>query len=821
MDLLATLASTAEDILSDKQPRDRKRKYSELHSVRSLSRFDDLPYHYANPLQLWGTCQHFYSHIDAPFFEENEFLVCLGVINRLDAKKLPKKAWGAVRRKIGREIGKPRRFSPAFLVSERDKLRAFREEIRNAQRNRLTYPVDGFPYRIPRSVTVGNKVIVCNLHTGFVGQGSVLSVVSARNASESTRYLVQFQQAELETSIFCDLDVQLVDNDSESVPCMNFFDRFSLNGRNDEAEFTMLEAVERVDRQGIAIHTGCVDEDAQRARKRKRSWSHTEAVFEAWQISQQAFDTKATASEDSHDKYDNKCLADSQFSQLSQLTQSSDGFVNEFEGPHVNVNNGKAGYLDKQTVSELKECSDVLARNWDVVYADAQKMVHKLIQNTSALSSLNPGISENHSRKAAKDVVDDVATRPHEKLELSEKLQVPIKVEKNGHQHPENGHHHNHTHRSNGHVYDDDDDSPVTDSCVTDSMTCLSSSSNMPTPLRSPSRGNSPIPSPRQDRTGTDGRTDTGTDGRTDTGTGTGQKHYTAAHVHEHADNASTDVHADSDSADNHTGENRKSANASDMAAKVVGMVTRTMACILFMHRGKEFNLPDHMDLHTLGAVMGSKICELHSFPGHEKSVGKVTSTAEVHVHADSVPREWLELLRTVSTSLSDVFSKLVGRHTHKRKHKHSETMSKRMKREGDYLAAPSGPLKGDRPPLKGTSEAGSSNDDVGIKQQSGCIETHTHTHIHTSSASNGRTHGDIAHNAHIGLAHDSSTPTRMDIQVGDNIGSGSGSASHGIKIEEPDQRAKKIGCDDATDIDENTSNSQSDCHLLQSSIVA
>ncbi len=74
----------------------------------------------------------FYSHLDRDYFALNEFASMLAMKANFPPGNVPlltRSEWGVVRRKLGR----PRRLSAAFLKSERDKLHAYREDVRSVR----------------------------------------------------------------------------------------------------------------------------------------------------------------------------------------------------------------------------------------------------------------------------------------------------------------------------------------------------------------------------------------------------------------------------------------------------------------------------------------------------------------------------------------------------------------------------------------------------------------------------------------------------------------------------------------------------------------
>lgn len=100
----------------------------------------------------------FYSNIDRALFEgENDFQMCLReMYPNLTTRHLTRAEWN----KIRRTMGKPRRFSAAFLEEERRELERKRRKIRLLQTKRsgdVSFVRD-LPKEIPQQLSVGSKV---------------------------------------------------------------------------------------------------------------------------------------------------------------------------------------------------------------------------------------------------------------------------------------------------------------------------------------------------------------------------------------------------------------------------------------------------------------------------------------------------------------------------------------------------------------------------------------------------------------------------------------------------------------------------------------
>eukprot|EP01129_Flabellula_baltica_P010012 TRINITY_DN4183_c0_g1_i1.p1 TRINITY_DN4183_c0_g1~~TRINITY_DN4183_c0_g1_i1.p1 ORF type:complete len:425 (-),score=90.60 TRINITY_DN4183_c0_g1_i1:325-1599(-) len=108
--------------------------------------------------QIWSIYEWFYSNVDHPWFNENEFQICLNQLNLSHIKLLRSIEWKYVRGCIYRKIGKPRRFSQKFIEEEKEKLQEYRTLKREsnyltdqavgseADRVLAIHPVKNIPY---------------------------------------------------------------------------------------------------------------------------------------------------------------------------------------------------------------------------------------------------------------------------------------------------------------------------------------------------------------------------------------------------------------------------------------------------------------------------------------------------------------------------------------------------------------------------------------------------------------------------------------------------------------------------------------------------
>lgn len=87
-------------------------------------------------------------------------------------------------------LGKPRRFSERFLQEERDKLKQYRESVRNHYTELRTGIREGLATDLARPLTVGQHVIAIHPKTREVHNGKVLTV-------DHEKCRVQFDRPEI------------------------------------------------------------------------------------------------------------------------------------------------------------------------------------------------------------------------------------------------------------------------------------------------------------------------------------------------------------------------------------------------------------------------------------------------------------------------------------------------------------------------------------------------------------------------------------------------------------------------------------------------
>lgn len=152
--------------------------------------------------------EFFYSTIDANYYNDNEFVSCLAMLGLDHVKSMTRYEWSVVKGVMGIEIGRPRRFSAAFLQSERIKLK----EYRNARRQN----------KGSLSISIGDTVTVCDMKTKTIARGLVISTVEAvgrkklktdekyMNTEQKESYLVQLERPELGIEIYDDVDIAVI-----------------------------------------------------------------------------------------------------------------------------------------------------------------------------------------------------------------------------------------------------------------------------------------------------------------------------------------------------------------------------------------------------------------------------------------------------------------------------------------------------------------------------------------------------------------------------------------------------------------------------------
>jgi hypothetical protein len=156
----------------------------------------------------WSGVGLFYSTIDHDYFAENEFIACLNLIGLGEVNTMSKSEWSVVRGVMGTEIGRPRRLSRAFLEGERAKLFEYRASVRQYQRSSPAT----LEFVVPQMINVGQRVLVVEPRSKTCKTGVVLSIVTSPTLAESASYLVQFDNAEVESAFFTDVELKTIAN---------------------------------------------------------------------------------------------------------------------------------------------------------------------------------------------------------------------------------------------------------------------------------------------------------------------------------------------------------------------------------------------------------------------------------------------------------------------------------------------------------------------------------------------------------------------------------------------------------------------------------
>ncbi|KAL4339921.1 hypothetical protein GQ457_08G009640 [Hibiscus cannabinus] len=143
----------------------------------------------------WCSFEWFYSAIDYPWFAKKEFVEYLNHVGLGHIPRLTRVEWGVIRS----SLGKPRRFSECFLYEERDKLKQYRESVRQHYTQLCVSPREGLPTDLARPLSVGQQVIAIHPKTRELNGGKVLGV-------EHDGCRVQFDSPKLGVEHVMDID---------------------------------------------------------------------------------------------------------------------------------------------------------------------------------------------------------------------------------------------------------------------------------------------------------------------------------------------------------------------------------------------------------------------------------------------------------------------------------------------------------------------------------------------------------------------------------------------------------------------------------------
>ncbi|PRP78443.1 putative lin-9 [Planoprotostelium fungivorum] len=121
----------------------------------------------------WCTYEFFYPTIDRGYFNHNEFQESLNELDLGKVTRVTRKEWSYFRDRMG----KPRRFSEAFLKEEREQLEQYRNRIRQLRVNPNDVQSNSVTIReIPPQLSEGNSVVVD--YEGGIHRGTVVTIVS-------------------------------------------------------------------------------------------------------------------------------------------------------------------------------------------------------------------------------------------------------------------------------------------------------------------------------------------------------------------------------------------------------------------------------------------------------------------------------------------------------------------------------------------------------------------------------------------------------------------------------------------------------------------
>lgn len=146
-------------------------------------------------VRRWCTFEWFYSAIDYPWFAKGEFVEYLNHVGLGHIPRLTHVEWGVIRS----SLGKPRRFSENFLCEEMEKLKQYRQSVREHYTELRTGVKEGLPTDLAPPLSVGQRVIVIHPKSREVHDGSVLTV-------DYDKCRIRFDRPELGVEIVTDID---------------------------------------------------------------------------------------------------------------------------------------------------------------------------------------------------------------------------------------------------------------------------------------------------------------------------------------------------------------------------------------------------------------------------------------------------------------------------------------------------------------------------------------------------------------------------------------------------------------------------------------
>ncbi|KAA3487259.1 protein ALWAYS EARLY 2-like isoform X2 [Gossypium australe] len=173
----------------------------------------------SNLARRWCSFEWFYSAIDYGWFVKKEFVEYLNHVGLGHIPRLTRVEWGVIRSSLGR----PRRFSERFLHEEREKLKQYRESMRQHYAQLRIGTTEGLPTDLPQPLSIGQRVIAIHPKTREVNDGKVLGL-------EHDSFKVQFDCPELGVELVTDIDCMPsnpLENFPETLRSQNLaFDKF-------------------------------------------------------------------------------------------------------------------------------------------------------------------------------------------------------------------------------------------------------------------------------------------------------------------------------------------------------------------------------------------------------------------------------------------------------------------------------------------------------------------------------------------------------------------------------------------------------------------
>ncbi|XP_040940936.1 protein ALWAYS EARLY 2 isoform X3 [Gossypium hirsutum] len=187
----------------------------------------------SNLARRWCSFEWFYSAIDYAWFVKKEFVEYLNHVGLGHIPRLTRVEWGVIRS----SLGKPRRFSERFLHEEREKLKQYRESVRQHYAQLRIGTTEGLPMDLPQPLSIGQRVSAIHPETREVNDGKVLGL-------EHDCFKVQFDCPELGVELVTDIDcmpLYPLENLPETLRSQNLaFDKFpvtpnesQVNGHSD------------------------------------------------------------------------------------------------------------------------------------------------------------------------------------------------------------------------------------------------------------------------------------------------------------------------------------------------------------------------------------------------------------------------------------------------------------------------------------------------------------------------------------------------------------------------------------------------------------